>query len=506
MLADGNEGDDCDALLGPMATTRHTAASSTQHKVPRFAWRVMLASGILATLVGLLAFVSAARKSSSSSSINAIDGSNSEHWSSREALIIQAESGDTARSLEWEVVHPGKVFVKAEKHLSSKVLGEKTQHSRFMGVQDGNGWLALIEEPGFIRTDLFHLGATLVRRRPVTFARIAGGRCGQERHFVIQDWLSCKIAAHALDIADNLVAPESFHIEGCKMKNGQGKLCCTTACPPPLTTTATTTTTTTTTVTHTIKKTTTFFPTSTKPQGYPKLFCIAVIRALSYEINIMRAAYKVTAGIYGCNGWEVYSDEKAWLGATDWSVGIPGKPPVFNRIWLNTDVFLRAWQKVFISRMFEHFEWTVKVDPDAVFVPVALQNRLSTIQLGPNPRVYVRNCEKFHSMQGPLEILSRGAVQTFSSSVDRCKQGVDRTQVGEDGFLQKCLDLIGIQSHDDWTMLNDKYCGMAPRPCTNTWNVAFHPFKRLGDYFSCMKNRSLYVGPDWSHLPPAPTR
>lgn len=513
MSADSNDGDDCDALLGSVAAVGPAAAPSTQHKVPRFTRRVVLASGILATVVVLPVALCAARGSSSSSSIATVD--DSEHRSSAQALIIKAGSRDTARSLEWEVVHPGKVFVKAEKHLGSRVLGEKTRESRVMGISDDNSWLALIEEPGFIKTKLSDLSVTLLRRRPIIFARIDAGKCSDAGRFEVEDWLSCKIAAHSLEIAtSSLVAPDIFNTQGCQLKDSPSQLCCTTACPPPVTTTTTTRTTTRpitttmTTVTHTVvtKGTTTPYPTSTKPSGFPTLFCMAVIRAMSYEINIMRAAYKVTGGIYGCNGWKVYSDEKAWLGATDWSVAIPGPPPVFQKIWLNTDVFLRAWNKVFAAREFEQFEWTVKVDPDAVFVPMALQNRLSSIQFGKNPNVYVRNCEKFHSMQGPLEILSREAVKAFSRSRNVCQRGVDRTLVGEDGFLQKCLDLIGVQYHEDWNLLNDKYCEMTPRPCTNTWNAAFHPFKRLPDYFSCMKNRSLYVGPDWSHLPPAPKR
>jgi len=210
----------------------------------------------------------------------------------------------------------------------------------------------------------------------------------------------------------------------------------------------------------------------------------------------VRASYKVSATIFGCNAWQVYSDKKQWLGASDFSVATPGPPPVFETIWLNTNVFWRAWHKIFKSRHFEKHDWIVKVDPDAVFAPERLRQHMSQGHYDANARIFFKNCAQFHSMQGPLEIFSRGAVQALQQNEWKCKNEVT-AKVGEDGFFQKCMEHIGAQAVEDWTLLDDQYCGQQPRPCNNKWTVAFHPFKPEKDYFSCMKNASLYVGPDY---------
>jgi len=156
---------------------------------------------------------------------------------------------------------------------------------------------------------------------------------------------------------------------------------------------------------------------------------------------------------------------------------------------------MRAWRKIFESGVYKQHDWVVKVDPDAVFFPERLRQHLKPQGDGAWSRKYFRNCPQFRSMQGPLEVLSRGAVDAFAAGNGQCLSWIDLGHIGEDGFLQKCLDSLGIQQVRDWTLLTDLYCGQQPRPCANRWTVAFHPFKPKKDYFMCM-NESGYAIPD----------
>jgi len=130
----------------------------------------------------------------------------------------------------------------------------------------------------------------------------------------------------------------------------------------------------------------------------------------------------------------------------------------------------------------------VKADPDAVFLPDRLRLHLKLVSLGWGEKKYLRNCKLFGSMQGPLEVLSTASVVALSTDVWRCKQSIDRSKVGEDGFMQKCMDLLGAEAVYDFEFLTDKYCNQQPRPCTDGWSAGFHPFKSSESYLQCLRD------------------
>jgi hypothetical protein len=204
---------------------------------------------------------------------------------------------------------------------------------------------------------------------------------------------------------------------------------------------------------------------------------------LSYEVVLIRAFYPYSVSIFGCNSWVVYSDQKAWLGGTTYSVQSDAPKAKYVGLWLNVDIFMNAWKRIFKHQEYLKTDWTVKVDPDAVFLPHRLRNHLRPFNGG---MLFFRNCPKFSSMQGPLEVLSRDAVANFARNYNNCVNGIDQSHIGEDGFLQKCMEMLGVGSSQDWSLLVDKYCGQEPAPCTNGWAAAFHPFKDVKLYAKCL--------------------
>merc|ERR1712110_582673 len=105
----------------------------------------------------------------------------------------------------------------------------------------------------------------------------------------------------------------------------------------------------------------------------------------SDEVSLLKSQLSHgDVGIFACNQWAVYSNESVVLS--------PGPPRVLltdvfagtlkckvGGPWhsaLNTEIFVRLWDKVLQDPRAWSNDWTVKVDPDAVFFPDRLHRML----------------------------------------------------------------------------------------------------------------------------------
>jgi len=230
------------------------------------------------------------------------------------------------------------------------------------------------------------------------------------------------------------------------------------------------------------------------------LFCFSVMRTSGYELKLVRSQLRKGASIFGCDFYAVYSDRKTWLSPgpptrIDTSVlpgglgsqnGVPG---ALTSTWVNTECFMRAWAEVIKDGRYLRSDWVVKLDPDAVFFPARLRERLAkNIPNIEGPGAYVKNCEhgpRGLGLFGSIEILSSSAVRTYAKEGSRCKTDLHYSGWGEDFFMQKCLDLLGVQSVRDYDLLRDGYCTSQSATCDSATVVAFHPFKTPESYFQC---------------------
>lgn len=260
-----------------------------------------------------------------------------------------------------------------------------------------------------------------------------------------------------------------------------------------VTKTITTTWTTTSTLTET-STTTEIATTTSKAVGSTSLFCWLVMRPEGYELSLVRSQLAKGAGIFACDGWSVFSDVKTMLS--------PG-PPVrldsstihistnsasgSSTHFLNTDVFTAAWDRIHTDGKYLDHAWVVKADPDAVFFPERLRSHVQSQHPLAGVGMYLLNC-KYHDGNfwffGALEVLSRGAVATYFKGKDTCMNSLNRGELGEDTWLRKCLDMLGVGNADDIGLLADGYCDEAPSPCISG-KVAFHPFKNPDSWFVC---------------------
>merc|ERR1712050_661758 len=119
----------------------------------------------------------------------------------------------------------------------------------------GGNFLALMNEPGYVRLVSDKSVKRLLKQIRIVFAQVSPGPCSPLGGFYeIHDEITCKASGVALGIDLNEV--HFFPRLGCgaygkRALNRQARLCCTEGCKPFPTTTTTTTTTTSTTLTVT---------------------------------------------------------------------------------------------------------------------------------------------------------------------------------------------------------------------------------------------------------------
>jgi hypothetical protein len=218
----------------------------------------------------------------------------------------------------------------------------------------------------------------------------------------------------------------------------------------------------------------------------------------TYEPPLLAAQYLLKVGVFQCDGWDIISNVSAetllvghWeavdgmkdnFGIVDTDLFVkqvqgprgfdPSSPQTLQgsgqflhasaKHLANTPVFQKVWDKVFELGRWQDYEWTIKLDVDAVPLPVRLHNYLKKRPqrtLAWDPKIpgeelpykaeYLFNAR--HDMygnflHGPAEAVSRGAMQMFRRGRGRCKKAIPPMEFGEDFYLNKCLELLGIPS------------------------------------------------------------
>jgi len=205
------------------------------------------------------------------------------------------------------------------------------------------------------------------------------------------------------------------------------------------------------------------------------LFCFMALLPGSGEQALLQAAQNRTASIFACEAHATY--DSTWSKYQDWGNG--------QKTLANTAVFLQVWNHVQQDGLYLAYDWTVKVDADAVFFPDRLRSHIVGLRPPAYPRVYLKNTKSGDGMLGgflgALEILSKTAVQIVIDNLHSCEQHIG-TASGEDGFLKDCMDALGIGFlQDPILLLPDPKVGS----CGRGEVVAFHPFKAQGDWIGC---------------------
>lgn len=207
------------------------------------------------------------------------------------------------------------------------------------------------------------------------------------------------------------------------------------------------------------------------------LYCIMAYLPGSDEEGLKDFAEKNKASIFACDDHEVF---QTWGSASAaWDTG--------EATLSNTDVFLNVWENIGKSKKYLAHDWTIKVDPDCVFLPDRMKSHLQALAPPAGQPIYLKNNVMNKGMGnngflGAVEVFSTQAVMKYMDHGAGCHEslGVD---AGEDGFFKGCMDALGVGFMTDGQLFfPDKSAGA----CNEASHAAFHPLKTVDDWKCCL--------------------
>lgn len=224
-------------------------------------------------------------------------------------------------------------------------------------------------------------------------------------------------------------------------------------------------------------------------KGYPPLYCFAVFQIYGYEKDLINKAREKNGGIFACDEYSLLTADSETTIWGEKTTNFPGAPIVgsVDGTAGNTRLFVNAWKKVVEIGKFRNHAFTVKADPDAVFLPQKLRWHLGDFV---GKSMFIVNCPKWNMIYGSLEVFSTKAMQTWSEQGHTCKAPEN---FGEDKYMTQCMDHLKVMRVQDWGVVGDKLCGTFS-DCKSLPNAAFHPFKDTWSWEHCWQEAMNVIG------------
>lgn len=260
------------------------------------------------------------------------------------------------------------------------------------------------------------------------------------------------------------------------------------------------------------------------------LFCFSAYRvnkgtsdADDNAYNLLLKQKQNSVGIFACDMWRVYSDVDANLdeykiikvsGDDFYQSRRPDVGGWGGNQWINTPFYRQVWKKIYEEYPqggFSTKQWTVKADPDTLFIPARLSARLQN-QPVPATGLYIEHCKGVdYGFFGSLEVMSKTAALILFQNLEKCYNGELNWKgdelaqkygwYGEDLFAQRCMDLHNVKKIWQFDLVADGTC-----PQGRPWGkekekkwipdvetcrardtfVAFKPLKFSDNYFACL--------------------
>jgi len=153
----------------------------------------------------------------------------------------------------------------------------------------------------------------------------------------------------------------------------------------------------------------------------------------------------------------------------------------------NAELFMHVWDAVSRVGKWKLTDFTVKVDPDAVLLPTRLRQHLDPFN---GKHGYVVNCAKPYMPEGPmmfgaLEVFTKSMLETYFPKAKDCATGLPWQQWGEDLYMGKCLEKLGGDRLNDFSIYSDGVCNGVD--CGDPVAAAFHPKKDIGSWMACLE-------------------
>jgi len=229
------------------------------------------------------------------------------------------------------------------------------------------------------------------------------------------------------------------------------------------------------------------------------LFCFSVASPdpARGDMALLKAQADIRHGVFACDEQSVYSNKEVELvpGAFTTVVDHDFKCDRGGLFYecLNTGAYIAVWKHVFAEGQYLHFDWTVKVEPDTVFIAARLRTFLGSSYYQNVGIAYINNCQ--NGLHSALEVFSRGAIQAFAVLGPVCFSGTHRLKYdswGEALFIDQCLGkVLQVPRVDGYGLLSEDRCGSTDWQDCSDISVAFHPFKTPGAYLQCAQKADL---------------
>lgn len=190
------------------------------------------------------------------------------------------------------------------------------------------------------------------------------------------------------------------------------------------------------------------------PPGGGSLFCFTVFIPWTVEPQLLELQQAERTSIFDCDDFALYSNPAGMLGNVqvdllDMDMHVPrgGRWNTF----LNTPMFQLVWDVVVKDGRWRQHDWVVKADPDTVFFPSRLRDIVASADYGVANQaggrgVFIKNC--FLGLHGPLEVLSRSALFSYSQQT-RDPGAACSSDEREDVYLMECLLAGGAEERED---------------------------------------------------------
>jgi len=207
------------------------------------------------------------------------------------------------------------------------------------------------------------------------------------------------------------------------------------------------------------------------------LFCFTVVIPATYEDGLVAAMKEKGQGIFGCDEHAVYYGAYAPEGQSIWFLGI-AKP------------FPLMWGEVKEGGKYKNYDWTVKAEPDVVFLPGRLRQHLQQLSAPSDPGVYIKTSYAPPGLLMALQIYSKGAMEKYVKNHDDCAKNL-LTQ-SETEYMMICMESAGIKPIiAPMVLLDQTTSAKIPTNadsnlCADIRWAAYHPFQAETTFKDCL--------------------
>jgi hypothetical protein len=203
------------------------------------------------------------------------------------------------------------------------------------------------------------------------------------------------------------------------------------------------------------------------------------------DVKLLNAQFTNTAGIFACDDYMAMTAGKKLVMGQGWPT-TKIAPVDGTDLQSIAEMHKNAWNEILSDGRFQSADFTIKVDPSTVFFPDRVCKHLIELNASADIGTYVATCNKSgpSKMLGPMEILSRSAVETFSRGKEEtCGEELEYKTMDEDVFLQACLEMLNVSPVFYGDMLADESC--EPAQCSDVQKAGYSPYSNATDWLDC---------------------